>query len=127
MHSNLKMNSDGKIEKLTTPEQFRDIGNEVFDLMMGAYILPQNAMSCNGEFYNSPLVEMIDNEYEKGKAGDNLLNRIWTSRKKLKEKLGIVFGDDDDDVLEIIDSYDDLLRLFVCKAFEYGYRVSENL
>ena len=115
------------MEKLTTPEQFQEVANEVYHLMTGAYVLPVCETGASLEScYDNPLAVKIENEFEDGKAADQLLDKIWGSRKNLKDKMGIILGDDDDDVLSIVSAYDEMLRIFVRKALEYGYRMGNG-
>ena len=126
MNSSIPTTSDGKLTKPLTTEQFETIGTEIYFLMQGSYILPhqQNGDWKNG-YYSSPLAYKVANETETGK-GAELLDKIWSCRMKVKEKMGIIQGDDDDDILQIIESYEEYLRLFVCKALEYGYHIGNG-
>ena len=123
MYSYAELTPEGKFAKLTSPMQLMELGDEVYLRMTGACGPPRRKKReespCS---YDSPLAPIIKNEYEDGPA-EYYFHLVQECRARLREKLGIVQGGDDDDVLRLLALYDGILRQFVRKAFAYGYRI----
>lgn len=124
MYSYAELTPEGKFAKLTTPVQLLELGDEVYLRMTGAFGPPRRkkkeGSACS---YDSPLAAIINNEYEGGGPAEYYFHLVQECRARLREKLGIVQGGDDDDVLQLLALYDGILRQFVRKAFAYGYQI----
>ena len=80
----------------------------VYDLMNGYY---------NRESVVLPLHVDIEDEFEKGKKCDVLLDRVYRARMHLAKKLG---HQEDEDVETIIDCMNEITKILCMKMYDYG-------
>ncbi len=81
----------------------------IFELLLGMYDL---------EKYSPPEAEYVDNLFRPGQPCAALLDRAYSARRRLGERLGT--GEEDADLLEMVECYEALWEKLALAMYEYG-------
>lgn len=91
-------------------------------LQFGLYIAygKENQLMTKQEIYEQVIGARynIENEFADGKPCAQLYGRVNDARLRLSERTGISF--EDHDVLEIIQSMEEIAKICALKMFDYG-------
>ena len=78
----------------------------VFDAVQGATFSPEEVPA------------VVQDAFEEGTEGEKLLERIYNARERLTERFDLDF--EDQDLMEIITAYDDMVRYIAYQMYDYG-------
>lgn len=81
----------------------------IYGLMYGEYVL---------EGYRVPLSHIVRHEFRPGSKASRIWQRAGDARERIARRLGT--GDEDPDLLAMVESYEELQEYMCRRCYEYG-------